>query len=460
MFPDVSSSPLGLAGWLREGLRASVLRAPRIDVNVSPRPQVLLAVLCLLVLLEIGLSRFEVAGPAVFDVRGWLAPWWTTAVITLVAWAALAPAGRPVAAWFTLWTAGMLPAVLVSLLLGIAQAQDLLPDMLYAGSLEAWLLYLALWVWTGAIAVRLASHYGASRRGLASLAAGLVGVLAIATLHFPDRPWQPEGASAAADPGPRLVLSQQVLEAQQDAWRQGLERLAPERPGVVDVYGLVFAPYAEEDVFLRESTMVARLLEESFDAQGRVLQLVNHPATAETHAWATPENLRRAVESLAQRMDPLNDLLVVYLTSHGANDFRLAASNPPLAVEPVSPGELRQALDNAGIRHRVIAVSACYSGGWVGPLAGDTALVMTAADATHTSYGCGRLSELTFFGRAVFDEQLRKTRSFEKAFAAALPVIRQREQAAGKNDGFSNPQIAVGDKIRPLLAELEKRLNP
>jgi len=47
---------------------------------------------------------------------------------------------------------------------------------------------------------------------------------------------------------------------------------------------------------------------------------------------------------------------------------------------------------------RVISVSACCSGSWIAPLAGDTALVMTAADADHTSYGCGRRSELTFFG--------------------------------------------------------------
>ena len=89
----------------------------------------------------------------------------------------------------------------------------------------------------------------------------------------------------------------------------------------------------------------------------------------------------------------------------------------------------------------------------------DTTLVMTAADADHTSYGCGRLSELTFFGRAVFDEQLRKTHSFEQAFAAAVPLIRQREDAAGKRDGFSNPQISVGEKIRPVLQALEERLG-
>jgi hypothetical protein len=203
---------------------------------------------------------------------------------------------------------------------------------------------------------------------------------------------------------------------------------------------------------------VAELLAERFDARGRVVHLANHPLTARTHPWATPANLERAVEALAARMDRENDVLVVYLTSHGARNFKLAAANGPLQVDPLSPGELRRALDNAGIRNRVIAVSACYSGGWVAPLTSDTTLMMTAADAHHTSYGCGRRSELTFFGRALFDEQLRTTHSFEQAFAAAVPVIRRREIEAGKDDGFSNPQISVGEKIRPVLRELEQRL--
>ncbi|REN20658.1 hypothetical protein DSI41_03965, partial [Mycobacterium tuberculosis] len=66
---------------------------------------------------------------------------------------------------------------------------------------------------------------------------------------------------------------------------------------------------------------------------------------------------------------------------------------------------------------------------------------------------------LTFFGRAMFDEELRKTRSFETAFAAAVPVIKQREIDGGKEDGFSNPQISVGEKIRPVLDRLAQRLD-
>ncbi|MVQ29371.1 hypothetical protein GON04_07930 [Ramlibacter sp. MAH-25] len=46
----------------------------------------------------------------------------------------------------------------------------------------------------------------------------------------------------------------------------------------------------------------------------------------------------------------------------------------------------------------------------------------------------------------------------EKAFAAAVPVIRQRELEGRRPDGFSN-QISVGAGIRPVLQALEQRLD-
>ena len=458
---------LPLAGWLREGLRAGVLMRLRL-AGQQPTPLQLAGLLLLLSAIELGLGRLEVAGPASFGLQAWLAPYWGTAALLLLAWWTLWKAtpqqaidNRPsgLAAWFTLWMVAVLPANLVAQGLGIAQAHELLPAALAGGGWWAWALYLGLWVWTLAVALRLAVQFGAGWRRLLVFGIGLAGLFALTAWQFPDRAWTADFAQVEGQEPTQLQLSQEVFETQQAVWAQAVDALAPQRPGVADVYGLVFAPYAEENVFLRESSLVAGLLAERFDARGRVLHLVNHASTAGSLPWATPQNLERAIGALAARMDVAQDILVVYLTSHGANDYRLAASHGPLEVEPISPGELRAALDKAGIRHRVIAVSACYSGGWIGPLADENSLVMTAADATHTSYGCGRLSELTFFGRAVFDEQLRKTHSFEAAFAAAVPLIRQREIDAGKSDGFSNPQISVGAAIAPVLRSLEQRLD-
>lgn len=67
-------------------------------------------------------------------------------------------------------------------------------------------------------------------------------------------------------------------------------------------------------------------------------------------------------------------------------------------------------------------------------------------------------STLTFFGQAMYDEQLRHTGSFEQAHAASRKLIDQRKRSAGKDDGDSNPQISMGPRIRARLKLLEARL--
>jgi hypothetical protein len=82
-------------------------------------------------------------------------------------------------------------------------------------------------------------------------------------------------------------------------------------------------------------------------------------------------------------------------------------------------------------------------------------LVMTAADATHTSYGCGSRSPLTFFGQAMYVDALKETWSFQQAHAQARQLIEVREKEAGKTDGYSNPQIREGAAIGEVLKRLE-----
>ncbi|GAC1532787.1 MAG: hypothetical protein NVS2B4_12890 [Ramlibacter sp.] len=454
-----------LRDWTREGLRAALFFRPRVT---SPEPAALhlLAIVLAIAALHLGMERLAVPGPASFDLRGWLTPWWTMAASVLVVWCLFSWArdaggtSRPgTAAWFALVLLATLPLALVSTALAFAWSRGWTTSLLEDSPALTWGLYVLLWAWDCALGVRIALVLGLRARALAVLAVALLALNVVTSWQFQDRAWYPARKEADADPQTHLVLSQESFESQQALRDKALSALLPQRPGVVDVYGIVFAPYAPEDVFLRESTMVGSVLRDRFDGQGRLVQLVNHATTTATLPWATPANLQRAITAVAAKMDPAEDVLVVYLTSHGASNFQLAASHWPLEVPALTPTMLRDALDEAGVRHRVIAVSACYSGGWVDTLASDDTLVMTAADATHTSYGCGRKSPLTFFGRAVFDEQLRRTHSFEDAFAAAVPVIRQREVEGKKPDGFSNPQIRVGVRIRPVLAGLAKRLD-
>lgn len=457
-----AGGPLGLGEWLAAGLSAGFLVPPRPGRN-SPTRWQFVAVLIIVSAIQIAAARLEVRGAAEFNARAWISGWWAFGVLALAGWILLAglreqPDGghQPIVCWLTLWLGAAVPVTLASFLLASLHAHDNFP---VTSPWWGWAVYAGLLIWAISACFVTARSFLPRPRAVA-LAAVMLSTSLLMAWQSPGRIWYAAESVADSDEErPRLNLSQEVFEQQQAFWTRSTNGLAPQRPGIADVYAIVFAPYAGEDVFLRESTMVAQVLGERFDAAGRTLHLVNHATTAATHAWATPENLKRAVQAVAARMDRDNDILMVYLTSHGAQDFKLAANHWPLQVAPVEPALLRAALDEAGIRHRVIAVSACYAGGWIAPLASDTSLVMTASDATHTSYGCGRKSELTFFGRAMFDEQLRKTRSFEQAFAAAVPIIDQREKEGGKPDGFSNPQISVGEKIRPVLRELEQRLD-
>lgn len=88
-----------------------------------------------------------------------------------------------------------------------------------------------------------------------------------------------------------------------------------------------------------------------------MLHLLNHPDTADTHLWATPENLRSAIDAPGGHIDHEENVLVLYMTSHGARDHQLAAAHPPCR-SAMTPELLRHMLDDAGIRHRVIAISA------------------------------------------------------------------------------------------------------
>lgn len=254
-------------------------------------------------------------------------------------------------------------------------------------------------------------------------------------------------------------LNQDILEQQMAVAKQQRDALLPGKAGVVELYSIGFSPYGDEDVFWRESSMVTQLMQKRFGAAGHSQLLVNNPSTHSNIAWASNLNLERAIDAAAGKMNKDEDILFIYMTSHGGRDQKLSSSNWPLHVDPLTPALLDGMLKKAGIQYRVIAISACYSGSWIAPLRDDYAMIMTAADSEHTSYGCGSRSTLTFFGRAVFDEALRSTYSFQQAFATAVPVIRKREIEVGKEDGFSNPQLYSGKYIQGQLELLQRRLE-
>jgi hypothetical protein len=331
---------------------------------------------------------------------------------------ACAEAGRDARLTLRVAIAASALSIVISIpsgLLGVAFAYEWLPIEQAELGWEIW--YTLLFWWAAALMVAIG---GLIRVGwLARARAAFYGlVLLVAPVY-----WIPHGelwskaydAAQSADPAGGL-FAESVFYAQPDLLTQTLDALAPERPGIDDVYVLAAALYAAEDVFMKETGVIADLLERRFDAAGRTVRLVNNRATLAELPVASLTSIRRALTSIGERMNAQEDVLVMYLTSHGSDKHRLSVNLSPLMLDAIDPHLLRAALDDAGIRWRVIIVSACYSGGYVEPLKDERTLIITAASATKQSFGCGAASDFTYLAKALFDEALRKTHSFETAF--------------------------------------------
>jgi hypothetical protein len=161
---------------------------------------------------------------------------------------------------------------------------------------------------------------------------------------------------------------------------------------------------------------------------------------------ATLGTLAATLDSIAKKMDAENDILLLILTSHGSRaGLVVKAGN---REETLSPWLLAATLRYTGVRHRLVIISACYSGIFLALADADT-LVITAADADHPSFGCRDGAQWTYFGDAFFNTALRRAGNLRDAFNLARDIVRKREL----KDGFdpSNPQIAGGENIEPLL---------
>jgi hypothetical protein len=234
--------------------------------------------------------------------------------------------------------------------------------------------------------------------------------------------------------------------------------IAPERPGVADLYFVGAAGWAKQDVFVNEVRSAQKLLDDRFDTKGRSLVLANEPSPSPPLPLAASLTLRHAIEAVGKRMNREEDVLFLFLTSHGsANGL---AIRPPLESafrdETLAPASLRAMLDASGAKWRVIVIAGCESGVFIGPLRDEFTLVTTAASSERVSYGCAMGNPYTDFGQAIFGEQLRHERSFPTAFSNAVRLIGKREEAASLRP--SQPQVFEGAAIGAKLRELEARL--
>ena len=267
---------------------------------------------------------------------------------------------------------------------------------------------------------------------------------------FVGRDFDPHGANwweyLNARYGARGVAA--IDEAQRNLLQTEISALQPRRSGATSIYAVGVAGM-DQDVFLRELTGALATLTASLPIKDHIIRLINSHETVATVPLATLPNLTAALHGIAAAMDKNEDVVIVVMTSHG-NQTGFALQLPGNRAAELTPQQVAAALDAEGIKNRVVIVSACYSGIFVPPLMNDDTIVMTAADANSTSFGCAPERDWTYFGDALFRQSLQPGTDFQHAFAHARTLIQGWEMMDRITP--SNPQAHFGPALTQKLA--------
>ncbi len=308
----------------------------------------------------------------------------------------------------------------------------------------SWLAY-AIPVWFVAMIIRatwIAFEGEGRAHPFGVLLAGIV-VAAPAWLTvsiYPSLPWWEADASikagTAASPGSELVQA-----AQAHLLDDMLGALDDERPGVTDLYFVAFdadgrAPALHEDVLRAQHVM-----DERWDTRGRSIVLANDPQTLLETPFATVTHLREALREIGGAIDAESDVVMVYIAGRPGSDG-VDVSHPPLELLPLSPSTLRALLDDAGIKWRIVVVSACDSAEFAKTLADESTVVLAAGDGACTIGNDG-----SALGNELFGHALAERDGFADALDATVRAIE------GKG---AKPTLQVGSAIADVLKSLDR----
>jgi hypothetical protein len=256
---------------------------------------------------------------------------------------------------------------------------------------------------------------------------------------------------AESKPRPRGEIAQ-IAKLQPKLLQAELAQLSASRSGETNFYTLALAGWADQDVFVKELDGGLDAIASVLPINGHTVRLINRRDTVDTVPLADFPNFAAAVHGIGSIMNKDSDVLILFMTSHGEQTgFALQL---PGGVGELTPAQVATALDREGIKNRVVIVSACYAGIFVPPLANDNTIVITAADAKHTSFGCAPERDWTYFGDAFFHQSLHPGADLQGALDHARILIQGWEMMDRAPP--SNPQgwfgQALVEKLAPFFA--------
>jgi hypothetical protein len=155
-------------------------------------------------------------------------------------------------------------------------------------------------------------------------------------------------------------------------------------------------------------------------------------------------------------MNKQEDVLALFITTHGHWNTGLNYRDGDRAGGNIAPTRLAALLNEAGIKNRLVILSACYSGIFVPALQNESTIILTAASAQKPSFGCRAENDWTFFGDALINQALRRPIPLPDAFAQARSLITKWEVASRLDP--SNPQIDLGPQAIAWMDKIDAKV--
>lgn len=248
------------------------------------------------------------------------------------------------------------------------------------------------------------------------------------------------------------IDSESVYYRQHSLVENKLESVVQGDPKKSELFFVGFAGNGDEGVFRSEAAYAQAVVAKKYSGEDYALRLASNLDTLEDEPLANVYNLRAVLAGIAEKMNVGDDVLMLFLTSHGSRDGSIDVSLAPFEMQDLYATALAQMLDEVGIQWRIVIVSACFSGTFIDALRNANTLILTAASAEKTSFGCSSDRELTYFGEAFFGDALAAENDFIKAAEAARRSVSKREREEGLEP--SQPELIVGSDILKKLESL------
>jgi hypothetical protein len=138
----------------------------------------------------------------------------------------------------------------------------------------------------------------------------------------------------------------------------------------------------------------------------------------------------------------------------GLIDGELAPVFEPLDFARIHPSAIRQMMDEADIKYRVIVLSACDADGFAHHLRGPNSLVIVASGRGSRDAACTGDGSYTPFGQRFFGEALGRTSNISDAVEALADTSADiGEIDIRMGEAISAKLAAIGEQLASDLAE-------